>query len=305
MVWRFIHQLFLRAGVKEEIMRVASGVGRRVKGLWSRAGFTLLELIIVLVVLAALAAMVIPTLGWVKDQADAATTAAGAQELLNNLEIYKGATGRYPQRLDTMIDETGALNADMYGSASSYGSVVAGGGSAYYYMTNGAGITQVTQHISSQSSATGGDPNTATTVVALDGSTPLFVMAAGTVADTTYTDKTALIIQAAFPNQTNPTTSVVPDGHTLVFLGVGSKNSAAGSTMTGAPLAPEKAGSDPNDYDRYIAVFDVQAGGSNARGQMQLRAVLDPEFNVVARNLKFYKNSGPQDDEGNYVAPSP
>ena len=100
-----------------------------------KQGFTLLELLIVLVVLAALAALIIPTLGYVKDQADAATTAHGAQEALNNLEIYKASVGHYPNRMDTLVNTDGAYYTKVYGTSSDafpYGTVGTGS-SAYYY----------------------------------------------------------------------------------------------------------------------------------------------------------------------------
>ena len=266
----------------------------------SRLGFTLIELLLVLLVIAALAAVVIPTLGFVKDQADTSITASTAQEILNNLETFKASTGKYPNRFDSLISTDGSYYSRAYATSGGqfpYG-VVGTGNFAYYYMTNGAGVTEVCVH---DEAAT--DPNNSNQVVAIDDATQFCVIDAAQ-AQPFYESKARTIVNACFPNQTDSSNPIVPDGHTLVALGVGSRNGAVGATMTEAPLCPEKSGSNPDNYDRYIAVFDVDSsGGSTGRGQIKLKAVLDSEYNVVATNLRYYKNSGADDDQGVYVEP--
>jgi prepilin-type N-terminal cleavage/methylation domain-containing protein len=73
------------------------------------SGFTLIELLIVLVVLASLAALVVPMLGWARKQSEFATAASGAAEAFNNLELYRAATGRYPDRFDSLLTNQGQL----------------------------------------------------------------------------------------------------------------------------------------------------------------------------------------------------
>jgi len=260
----------------------------------SRAGFTLVELIIVLLVLASLAALVVPTLGFVKDQSDTALSANGAQNILNNFEQYKAAFGKYPDRLDSLVDETGNFYSRIYpGTGTSfYGSVEPGGGAgfAYYYMVNGAGFSEVALHDSTNTDPED-DPNVAGTIAPLDDTTNLLVMEPGYTPSSSFSSKERLLINACYPVQADPANPVVPERHTLVFLGVGATNTAVGNTMTQTPLAPEKNGSDTSNYDRYVAVFDVGPGGATNRGQVNLKVLLDPEFNVVARNLDSYQNT--------------
>lgn len=265
-----------------------------------RNGFTLIELIIVLLVLASLAALVVPTLGFVKDQSDTALSANGAQNVLNNLEMFKASHGHYPNRLDSLVDETGNFYSRVYNGSGTplYGTVLPGGGSgfAWYWMSNGGAIDQVAVH---NSANTTGDPNVAGQPVQLSGGTPLWVMEPGYSPGPGMSGiKERALINSCYPNQSDPNQPAIPAGRTLVFLGVGASNSAVGATMTQAPLAPEKTGSEASEYDRYIAAFDVSSGGAVNRGNVQLRAVLDPEFNVVARNIQFYNNSRPGDDLG-------
>ncbi|MEM9828320.1 MAG: prepilin-type N-terminal cleavage/methylation domain-containing protein [Planctomycetota bacterium] len=266
------------------------------------AGFTLIELIIVLAVLASLAALVVPTLGFVKDQTDTSLAGYGGQLALNNLETFKAATGRYPNRLDSLIDDTGNFYAPIYdisgGTAPYIGEVTGSSDFIWYFIENGGGMSEVAVHDSTNVPGSSGfDPNRAG-VSAPISSTPLNIVRAGT----THTGKRSQIISTCFPNQ-DPVDvaagrATVPEGHTLVLMGIGASNSAVGATMTNAPLAPTKSAYDPDEYDRFIAVFDVTSGGPNFRGQMVLKAVLDPQFNVVARNIAAYQSSTPGDSFG-------
>ncbi|MEM6469816.1 MAG: prepilin-type N-terminal cleavage/methylation domain-containing protein [Planctomycetota bacterium] len=265
-------------------------------------GFTLIELIIVLAVLASLAALVVPTLGFVKDQTDTSLAANGAQQVLNNLETFKAATGRYPNRMDSLIDDSGQFYAPVYdisgGTAPYIGEVSGGGDFTWYFIQNGAGMSEVAVHDSSNIPGSSSfDPN-APGIAQPISSAPLNLVQAGT----SHTGKRGDIISTCYPNQ-DPVDvangrATVPEGHTMLLLGVGATNSAVGATMAQAPLAPTKSAYNPDDYDRFIAVFDVTRGGPNFRGQMTLKAVLDPQFNVVARNIEAYQASTPDDSFG-------
>ncbi|QGJ68953.1 Hypothetical protein PBC10988_6180 [Planctomycetales bacterium 10988] len=269
-----------------------------------RAGFTLVELIIVLLVLAALASMLIPTLGYVKDMSDTATSAAAAQEIVNNLEIYKASTGRYPNRLDSLVSEDGTCFSRLYGGSSGtfqLGTIGAGDYYAYYAFNNGAGMDELMLHTNPEDPEDPDfDPNSAGVLGDLGPSTQFCIVDYQIAKSGSYGSFARNIVNICFPNQEDPSDPVVPEYHTLVALGVGPYNSAVGATMTSAPLVPEKSGSNPLQYDRYIAIFDadIEGGGSRGRGQVKLKCVIDSEFNVVGTNLRYYKQSAPGDSYG-------
>lgn len=268
-----------------------------------RSAFTLLELIIVLAVLAALAALVVPILGWVRDQAKYATSAAGAAEVMNNLETYKAATGKYPDRFDSLVATGGTTRYTKVSASTSYGGVMpATTGSSSYYLTNGAGITQVLDHDEAAV-----DPNASTdssTPVAI-GTSNLFFLAKSVTIPTdpqaaAMVAKIVRVIRTAYPNQGTTTGGVaIPTGHELVAMGIGSRLSTVGTTMTSAPV---HGGAPVGKYGRYIALFDVTPGPTG-RGKVQLKMIVDSEFEILAKNVANYQGSGPTDDAGGYVAP--
>lgn len=269
----------------------------------SARGFTLLELIIVLVVLAALAALVIPTLGFVRDQAKYATGAAGAAEVLNNLELYKSANGFYPARMDSLVNSAGTNYTKANPSATStatpkMGALLNDDGTYSYMMSNG-GITSIVHH---DESAT--DPNQSTSTqapITLGFASPgKFLTIDPATADSRYLSFANEIVNAAFPNQASVASPQIPADHKLIALGVGSRASNIGTTMTSAPTWP---GAKEGKYSRYIAIFDVWAGASG-RGQVTLKAVVDTEYGSIASNVKAFKGAAPGDANGVYTTPT-
>lgn len=268
----------------------------------ARQGFTLLELIIVLVVLAALAALVVPTLGFVRDQAKYATGAAGAAEVLNNLETYKAATGSYPQRMDTLVDTSGSYYSKAYTTSSGafpFGNVVPGSTNNLAYMLwNGGGMTDFVYHDPSDdvlpNNSTESSPVQTISYATMSSMQFAVVDPERTGVSASYDTWLFEIIRTCYPNQQDAENPTIPTGHSLVALGVGSRASCVGSTMTSAPVW---GGGSSEKYSRYIALFDVSEGGTG-RGAVKLKAVVDSEFQTIAANVSNYKRSGPTDDEG-------
>lgn len=295
-------------------------------------GFTLLELIIVLVVLIALAALVVPLLGWVRKQAEFATGAAGAAEAMNNLELYRSATGKYPDRFDSLIKDQQLYLTEQVSGASVWSgdvtltsvcrvSTPAENTLINYYLRNDGGIASVVNHmggtdsfgvtiapnVSTQTSPvydiyttemvpgpTGGtDTDGDGTPDPVAQSAVRFALVSNTASSMSATRNR--IIRAAYPNQTGTAGSAtIPANHFLLAVGIGERCSAVGSTMSSAP---QYSGASSMKYGRYIAFFDCWAGPSG-RGKVQLKLVTDPTFTTIARATDLYKGGGPTDDQG-------
>ena len=66
-------------------------------------GFSLIELLIVIAVLAATAGLLIGRVDWVRRSADSATSLAGIAQVHQNLQVYRVAKSVYPDRFDSLL----------------------------------------------------------------------------------------------------------------------------------------------------------------------------------------------------------
>ena len=68
-----------------------------------RTGFTLMELIVVVAILAALAGLVINKVDWIRRQANMAIGAEASGDVARNIQTYIAATERLPSGLDSLM----------------------------------------------------------------------------------------------------------------------------------------------------------------------------------------------------------
>lgn len=82
-------------------------------------GFTLIELIVVLLIIAAVAGIVVPAVGMLGRSTDMAATSANQHELYSNIQQFFLLQKRYPQGLDSLLQDTtgGALGSAGDGTA--------------------------------------------------------------------------------------------------------------------------------------------------------------------------------------------
>lgn len=225
------------------------------------AGFTLLELVVVVIIIATIAGLVIPQIGMIGRSTDMAASAKNQADLANNIQLYFVLQKRYPQGLDSLLDTAGAL----YGPADADGDgqqdsglpdsgphldrdLVAGtlaGGSGYARSFTRSGFEFVYDHdrtvINSNNSG-----NTVRDVS--DRSVDI------TVAEVTPGSPVAVRLL--------PATAGIPEtGVRLVALGIGGGNAAISKTLTNAPIYP---GCDGTYYGRYVAIFKIYNSGERA-----------------------------------------
>lgn len=250
-----------------------------------RMAFTLIELVVVLVILAAVAALLVPRLGFLKGQADSATAAAGSAQIVSNLETYKLSVGGYPMGMDSLLTSGGGgvytglwqhaagpsffgLRVDLTAStvgaggtgtgyAQSFGHAFSPPAGGYYLYDHDAAATDFT--------------NSATVLrtFATASSAPV---ATATGAD--------LIKAAGYP------TGTLPTGVKLIALGIGPNNAAIGTTMASAPRHSAQTS---DFYGRYIAIFAIYDSGKGG----ELKTVVDSFGNTIDSNVTDYKNASP------------
>jgi len=242
------------------------------------SGFTLIEMVVVLAVLAAVASLVIPKVDFVRRSADTATTANGQGNVASNLQFHRVAKGTFPNRFDSLI-EGDAASTTIYGKLPMKFSLGPGQFSVGPIHATPSPTT-LSYVFPSPFTLMNHDP--AVTYASDSGATEVPVA----VATTNFVKivEGSTIAKGIYPpNGTFPTTT----RPVLIALGVGPQCTAVGNSMISAPLYTT---TDPAaSYGRYIAIFAVYPETPGKRAE--LKGVVDPAGQSVNTNLKnYYQN---------------
>jgi prepilin-type N-terminal cleavage/methylation domain-containing protein len=276
-----------------------------------RSGFTLMELVVVVAILAALAGLVINKVDWIRRQANMAMGAEASGDVAQNIQTYIATTERLPSGLDSLITSgTSQLYSGPGGTGSGGGIIgqIDGVGNipsqtaiatTTYSSTDKSlnSLFRVGMNFVNDHSATASNANDSGTVLrtigTISGGASSF-----TSGQFVYATTGSAIWNAVYP-QNVWGASYVDAQHmivnasgvtvSLVCLGIGPGNSMMGSTMVSPP---QYAGPNSNIYYyRYIAVFAVYSDGSRA----QLKTVIDPYGRTIDSSIQQYSTSGPDD----------
>jgi prepilin-type N-terminal cleavage/methylation domain-containing protein len=267
-----------------------------------RVGFSLMELMVVVAILAVLAGLVIAKIDYARRDANMAAGALSCGDVAQNIQLYLATTERLPNGLDSLLDTTGALYAGPSGSGGGIIGITDGVGNipsqtAPLSFTAGdkrlnslfrVGMSFVNAHSLSASNASDSGVTaqplgtTSPTGTTLNAATLLCVNGNSSIWNSVFPPN-------VWGTATGQTMEVNSSGVTvtLVCLGVGPGNSMNGVTMMSPPQYP---GPDSNVYYyRYVALFAVYSDGSRA----QLKGVIDPYGRTIDSSLQQYSTSGP------------
>ncbi|HEX4129071.1 MAG TPA: type II secretion system protein [Pirellulales bacterium] len=273
----------------------------------TRRGFTLLELVVVIAILAALAGLVLNKIDWVRRQATMAVGANTCGEVSNNIQEYLTLTSELPNGMDSLLDTTGAVYTKLIGTTDAVGSlpttitVSSMGGTGSDKRLNSLvrmGMSFVNDHSTTSTNAT--DSGTSARAISNDypaGS------ATGSVSANASANMAVVLTGTSVWNSVYPaniwagttstsTTMVIDSNGTnasLVALGVGPGNSMNGTTMVTPPQYP---GPDSNlYYYRYVALFAVYSDGRRA----ELKTVIEPFGRTIDSELSNFNSSTPNE----------
>jgi prepilin-type N-terminal cleavage/methylation domain-containing protein len=245
-----------------------------------RQGFTLIELVVVVMILAILAGLVVNIVDWVRRSANYGAASHNQQSLLNNLQIFRTTlgNGKYPDRFDSLLAADGTvsewLTDDLEGMIEVADISTFGAASL-----DKSGITTVLDHVlpAAIDSVVQGSPQNS-------GALPRSLSGGGNVAflDTASTvDAAQELIAGLYPDGGLP-----PDVR-IVLFGVGPGNTAVGRTIQAPPLYTEL---DPaKEYGRFVIAVAVYEPRQGRRAQ--IKAVLDAKGRMVNRNLSEFWQS--------------
>lgn len=235
-----------------------------------RSGFTLIELVVVLLILAAIAGLVIPAVASLGRSTDMAVSAKSQADVAANSQLFFVLQKRYPQGLDSLLDTAGTAvysadttNADTQTRGLPYSGA---DGTRLQAQLTPATLTNATNAEYMRSLTRSGfdwvyDHDTSAVNSNLSNTT-----FRGLIADANGTGNTApTSIPVAEVTGSYMLGKLVPGGlkagQRVVAFGFGQKNTAIGKTCTTCPLYP---GADKTYYGRYILYFMVYASGERA-----------------------------------------
>jgi len=235
-------------------------------GLGERRGLTLLELVVVLMILAALGALVVPQIGMLGRSSDMAASAKTQSDLASNVQLFFTLQKRYPQGLDSLLTSDGEIYAADTTNADtqSYGLPYAGADGTrlqaqlspatlegnYSRSLTRSGFDWVYDHDTS----VGVNANNSGTIFR-----GLVADANGTGNSAPSTVDVAEVTGSALLGKLVP--QGLKSGERVVAFGVGPMNSAISKTLTKCPSYP---GCDGKYYGRYIVYFKIYASGERA-----------------------------------------
>jgi general secretion pathway protein G len=263
------------------------------------SGFTLIELVVVLAILAAVAGLLIPRLDFLRRSADTATAATGMNQAMSNIQLYRTVKGSYPSQFDSLLEGPVAAPSGIPGTVPMYARLFNHPSEPFesFFIADFTGAPGTDQSWLSFLHVIGPklyDHSTTATYASDSGTTLRDVHPTPDPTPATYEGFWVARVKLAGSSTATTirnsiyTDGVVPAEVTLVALGIGPKCTANGVTMTAPPLY---AGINPEDYyGRFIAIFAVYSTGKRA----ELKAVVDPTGSVVNAQLKNYHTNQPE-----------
>jgi type II secretory pathway pseudopilin PulG len=250
-------------------------------------------MLVVMVIIASLAALVVPALGFVEDQADGSTSALTTAQVASNLKTYKAATGVYPLGMDSLIDDTDAIYGGLWAHTNpnfgprEYLEVLDGsaysGSIAHSFGSNSNGDRYVYDH---DSALDPDEANNSATIRRVLSSSDYDLAGVIAYAPPSGPPGPAQFVlgwyeAAGFPSGT------LPAGARLIAMGLGPNTGVRGDT---ASSIPSQVGQSTETYGRYIALFLVHDDGRPAT----LRAVVDSYGSSIESNIAEYREASPQ-----------
>jgi type II secretory pathway pseudopilin PulG len=234
---------------------------------------TLIELSVVLLVMVGLAGVAVPYVAGMADKAHDSTTGSTISQLNQSIASFRGNHNALPDRLETLVDASGALYSKLMSQVNyagkTFGTPVALNATAVVSLKK-AGLTSVLNNLSSPAQgnatfgSTNGTPVTVSTTVKLAPVAPLAW--SNSSATTGVAEHLAYALGGNLDQYSDneidsdhSTAGKKPGCYTYFGLGIGDNNEMIGSSMQSAPILfmPNGDMNPEKKYARFIAIMKV------------------------------------------------
>jgi prepilin-type N-terminal cleavage/methylation domain-containing protein len=260
-----------------------------------RGGFTLIELVMVIMILAIVAGLAVPIVGWLRRSANYSAQANTTAAIAQNMEFFRTTYGNdgYPDHLDSLVITGGS---DPIYSVPGY---THGGHDTDLYQIGDLNadqraclqfLTHVFDHSADKHAGLQGNPGNSAIVERTFDGTNVAIVARGTAGGGTteggdpLTGEGLLLAQEIYPDG-------IPEDVTLVAFGVGPNNDMNGRTMQSTPLDPRVDNSQV--YGRYTAIFATYSPRAGRRAQ--LKGVVNAMGRTTNNALtEFWQSTAPE-----------
>ena len=230
----------------------------------NRRGLTLIELLLVLLILIAVASILVPLFGNVIGLAHSSSSAANVEEITRNFENHKAMFAGYPNQLDLLLTDSTSTAQSAIAPFGQDGDIAAtelavfGATGRMIDALAEAGITEVIQNpveadLLDEEDFTNFGP------VGVGGSRIIALDEAGpTPGNFVILGLDAITRLGLTPDETSAGSTAEGAPFAYVALGVGNNNDGVGKSMVTAPVHfLSDGGSNEEVYARFFAIFRI------------------------------------------------
>ena len=253
-------------------------------------GLTLIELVMVLVVLTALAAMVVPIIDNVRRTSDKATASAVMKQLVENISLYRTSKGVYPDNFDSLLDDADQSVASTLAKSGKGISYALTANEAKSLTAIGISIVQDLDVDNSLGMTYRNRPgNSGVSPRSLATGQQVYVVTNGDIVRSVYPVEGSVGAANAGDYGLHPATGTITKANgvrvKLVVFGVGPRSSLVGQTMMSPPAYSGVTEPDTK-YNRFLAVFAVYDGGiTTSKRRAQLKGAMDSTFDFLNQEI--------------------
>lgn len=260
-----------------------------------RNAFTLIELIMVLVIITALAALVIPVVDYIRRTSDKASASFVMAQLTEQIGTFRTLRGIYPDNFDSLLDEADQTFASTIAKTGK--GVVSELTESEAKSMDKIGLDSVMDlDVDDSLGLTYRDRpgNSGVSPRAIATGEKVYVITNTDIAHSCYPEINLSDPAVASANGTltmDTATGIITDSATgltikLVVLGVGPMNEMIGRTMASAP-AYSGVTNPESKYNRFLAIFAVYDTSAAPFGykRAQLKGCMDSTFDFLNQEI--------------------